>query len=116
MVVNVGSPNRLFLNNGDGHFVDSLTEVGDQGRFGFTQGLNFGDVDGDGDLDLILTDYLRSSRLFLNDGKGRYTYSERFAPYFGQSVGFGDVDGDGDLDAYVNTFGYPPIAFPSQQS
>lgn len=56
-----------------------------------TYDLDTGDVDGDGDIDL-----LASSAVMLNDGKGIFT--ARTHPYCGISFRFADVDGDDDLD------------------
>jgi len=59
------------------------------------------DLDGDGDLDLLVTAIGGGTRLFLNDGRGRFTESttngvvRRFA---GITIAMADIDGDGDLD------------------
>ena len=58
-----------------------------------------GDLDGDGDLDMVLADYGQASRALLNDGSGVFTEA---SPLLGVTdaagVALGDVDGDGDLD------------------
>jgi hypothetical protein len=67
-----------------------------------SHGIALGDIDGDGDLDLLAakgnsTDYTISVRV--NDGTGLFSGSQNVSvgpsPY---SVAIGDVDGDGDLD------------------
>jgi hypothetical protein len=90
--------------------------VKDDGRDrGYPGGLSLGDVDGDGDLDLLATrgydptakSYKGDrSLLYLNDGRAAFTrqespWSDEEAPDSGATLA--DVDGDGDLDAYVNT-------------
>jgi hypothetical protein len=90
--------------------------VKDDGRDrGYPGGLSLGDVDGDGDLDLLATrGYDPTARtykgdrslLYLNDGHGGFTrqespWADEEAPDSGATLA--DVDGDGDLDAYVST-------------
>ncbi|MCA8948568.1 MAG: VCBS repeat-containing protein, partial [Planctomycetes bacterium] len=75
----------------------------------FTQALAWGDVDGDGDLDLVLGNYGQQSRLYRNDGSGVFvdvTATHLPAIADGTSaVALGDVDGDGDLDLVVGESG-----------
>jgi hypothetical protein len=57
-----------------------------------------GDVDGDGDTDLLLP-CGSDQQLFLNDGTGHFAPGGSFPPD-GQDFTLGDVDDDGDLDAF----------------
>ncbi|MCB9134493.1 MAG: VCBS repeat-containing protein [Anaerolineales bacterium] len=60
-----------------------------------------GDLDGDGDLDILLARILgRPSQVWLNDGAGQFIDSGQTLINDGSNgVALGDVDGDGDLDA-----------------
>lgn len=64
--------NRLFQNNGDGTFTENAAAyniaVGWQ-----TWTSSFGDIDNDGDMDLLLTNHDYASMIMLNDGGGHYT-------------------------------------------
>ncbi|GAB3875558.1 hypothetical protein GCM10028824_31240 [Hymenobacter segetis] len=77
---------------------------------GSPKSIAIGDVDGDGDLDLITTNYYNAIAVLRNDGSGAFTRSSLVA--VGNVVGnvsslvLGDMDGDGDLDfAAVNREG-----------
>ena len=99
---NVSMPNRVWTNDGAGVFTDTtnaaLLAVGSD-----TLSVALGDVDGDGDLDLVTGNYSGASdRVWRNDGTGVFSDS-------GQALGnnttseikLGDIDGDGDLDLVV---------------
>jgi hypothetical protein len=94
-------PARVWLNDGQGVFADS-------GHFLTTaafhiHGLDVGDLDGDGDLDVFLA--LASghpNQVWFNDGQGVFSYSgQQLASALGHAVLLGDLDGDGDLDALM---------------
>ena len=73
----------------------------------FQPGAVFADVDGDGDLDLLVNGLGAGTHLFLNDGKGHFqesTDSGLITKYGSHSLALADVDGDGDLDLYVANY------------
>ncbi len=64
------------------------------------------DLDGDGDLDLVIANEFRPNILLINDGSGRFSDgSDRIpaAEHDSEDVGIADFDGDGDLDVVVVT-------------
>ena len=63
-----------------------------------------GDLDGDGDLDAVFADPMKtSSRVWLNNGDGVFVDTGQELTKFGHGVGLADLDGDGDLDAFIVT-------------
>ena len=62
----------------------------------------WGDVDADGDVDLVVVEYVRDVELYLNDGAAHFTLSRRFPT--GTSVNdlaLVDFDQDGQLDLFI---------------
>lgn len=98
--------NRLYLNDGTGHFEDASSGRIPQNRDP-TSRIEFTDVDGDSDLDLFWVNY-PANRLLLNDGKGFFTdaSSTQLDPdtVRGNDAAFGDVDNDGDADLLIAGF------------
>ena len=65
--------NGLFKNLGDWQFKNITTEAGVGAQGMSSTGAAFGDLDGDGDLDLFVTSCGGPNALFINDGSGRFT-------------------------------------------
>jgi hypothetical protein len=62
------------------------------------------DLDGDGDLDIVIANEFGRNILLLNDGTGRFTNASSRLPaaiHDSEDVGIADFDGDGDLDVVV---------------
>lgn len=96
--------NRLYRNLGGWRFED-ITEKAGAGCLGqFSTGAVLADVDGDGDLDLLVNSIGGGTRLFLNDGKGAFQEAAHrglMRRYGATTMALGDVDGNGTLDLYV---------------
>ena len=102
-------PSVLYRNLGEWRFEDITATAGVAAAERHSTGATFADIEGDGDLDLVLLATLGPNAIFLNDGTGRFT--ERGADIGLDSAGRGattpalaDVDGDGDLDLYVTNY------------
>ena len=88
------------------HFVDmtatNLPQVALQGR---SMEARAGDVDNDGDLDILVAKEWAANVLLLNDGQGRFMdASVTHLPqtiHDSEDVALADVDDDGDLDAII---------------
>lgn len=64
--------NRLFVNDGNNNYTERAADFGI--AIGWqTWTASFGDIDNDGDLDLLLTNHDYNSQIFENDGTGNYT-------------------------------------------
>ncbi|MCC6233130.1 MAG: VCBS repeat-containing protein, partial [Verrucomicrobiales bacterium] len=99
------SPNALFRNLGQWRFQDVTSSAGVACEDQASTGAAFADLDGDGDLDLLVNGITRGTRLFLNDGHGAFTeatddYGLRNSRG-SASMALADIDGDGWLDLYV---------------
>jgi hypothetical protein len=65
---------RLFENVGNGNFIDRAGDRGIENTvYNQTWTSSFGDIDNDGDFDLLLTYHDIASKIFENDGNGNFT-------------------------------------------
>ena len=65
--------------------------------------MDFEDIDGDGDLDALMSSYWQGTHLYRNLGGGSFQEISNALPsYQSGSVAFGDLDGDGDPDLLMN--------------
>jgi hypothetical protein len=104
----IEGPNALYRNLGDWRFEEVARERGVHAPGRFSTGAVLADVDGDGDLDLLLTALGGPNALYVNDGSGRFSdATERSGLRSGlgsTTMTLADVDGDGDLDLYVTNY------------
>jgi hypothetical protein len=106
-----GAKNQLFHQEADGTFKDVSANSG-LDVAGYGMGVAIGDVNNDGWLDVLVTEYGRI-RLFLNNGDGAFTDVTRESglenTLWGTSAAFVDYDRDGWLDlVVVNYVEYDP--------
>lgn len=135
-VANDGDPNLLWRNQGEGRFSEfawpSGTAVNRSGQMEAGMGVDAGDADNDGTMDLFLTHLSgESNTLYRNIGNG--LFEDRSAdsglavpslPYTGFGTGWMDLDLDGWLDVFIVNGGVRVIeaqrdlgvAFPLQQT
>ncbi len=102
----------LYENLGGFKFRDITETAGVKDPQHWGTGAQGVDVDNDGDMDLVVCGYRCPSKLWINDGKGRFT--DKAKDYgldmnrAGMTMAWGDTDNDGWLDAYYATSGFPP--------
>ncbi len=98
----------IWLNDGNGFFYDAGQSLDHDVT---SYGLDFGDLDGDGDLDLFaainFNNIKNSNHIWINDGMGNFQKSsQELGDMKSRYVALGDLDNDGDLDAVVANDNY----------
>ena len=102
---NTTSCGRLYRNTGGGRFQDVTGSSGVR-ACGLGMGAFWVDIDGDGDLDLYLTN-VGPNQLFVNRGNGTFEEARQSGledPLFSIGAAFLDYDGDGDVDVVVANY------------
>ena len=98
-------PNALYRNLGNWQFQDVTREAGVACAGLTSSGAALVDLDGDGDLDLLVNTVGRGTHIFFNDGQGHFTEVGVLNDgHAGMSLACGDLDGDGYLEVYVTNY------------
>lgn len=122
-----GQPGVLYTQTADGRFTHTVQPAFETDKNSEDLDAVFFDADGDKDADLFVcsggnefspnsTDLI--SRLYINDGKGKFTRAPQLFPSSAvfescSGVAAADYDGDGDIDLFVGVrlqpfkYGYP---------
>ncbi len=105
-LANYDGADRVYLNDGFATFNDGGQMLGNIDRGGVTGwsvsvDASIGDVDRDGDLDIVVSEFDGYWYQLTNDGTGNFSAMRLPTMPFGQQrkIELADLDGDGDLDA-----------------
>ncbi|MSU34736.1 MAG: hypothetical protein EXS36_06415 [Pedosphaera sp.] len=105
----ISGTNALFRNLGGWRFQEVAANAGVSCPQWVSTGAVFADIDGDGDLDLLVSTLGSGVHCFRNDGRGQFSEITAEAGLTSSSgsmsLALADVDGDGDLDLYVANYG-----------
>ncbi len=103
--------NQLWINQGDGTFRDEALQRGaaysGDGLAEAGMGIDAGDIDADGDLDLFMTHFdAQTNTIYLNEGGFFVDQTSRLGltaslPFTGFGTSLVDLNNDGQLDIYV---------------
>jgi len=120
-VANDSVQNSLWRNAGDGSFTDvgvpTLSALNADGEPQAGMGVNFGDYDADGWLDIVVTNFAHDLNTVYRNQAGRFFLDDSIPAGLGVSrqtlswgTAFHDFDCDGDLDLFIaNGHVYPQV-------
>lgn len=98
--------NQILVNDGQGSFTHDPGRISSAQHFSVAAAA--GDIDGDGDVDLIVGTQNTRNLIFINNGSGQFfNRTGLMMPAFADAttdVALGDCDGDGDLDLFVANY------------
>ncbi len=110
-VANDQSPNHLWKNNGNGTFTEAAADMGvafgEQGHAQAGMGVDVGDYDNDGKMDILVTNFSEEANALFHNQQGTFrdmAFPSGMGPktlmYLGFGTGFLDYDLDGWLDMF----------------
>lgn len=106
-IANENAPSQLFLNKGDGTFVDISHEAGID-RTAFSKAAVSADYDNDGYPDIYVSNFNGDNFLYHNNGDRTFTEVARPAgvnwPWMSFGAWFFDYDNDGRPDLFVTSY------------
>ncbi|MCB1045353.1 MAG: VCBS repeat-containing protein [Acidobacteria bacterium] len=100
----------VWINDGFGNFTPTSQQLGYLEESGAITGWNtvnaaLGDLDGDGDLDVVAASWAGPDRVWINDGTANFTLREDSGlpteDTDTRALALGDMDNDGDLDLVI---------------
>lgn len=108
----LNGPNRLYENRGGFRFQEGTEAAGVAHADHYSTSAVFADVDGDGDLDLLVGSMSKGITIYENDGQGHF--QPQPGPALEKEKGnmtlaLADIEGDGDLDLYVANYKEKPV-------
>lgn len=105
--------NKLYENQGGWQFEDITREAGVALPDQFSTGAVFADLNGNGDLDLVVSSNDAPNRIFFNDGTGGFSEQEGALDagdiHGSTSIALADVNGNGLLDIYISNYKYRSV-------
>jgi enediyne biosynthesis protein E4 len=102
----LNSASRLYRNAGNFRFEDATIQAGVLCQNLDATGTAFADLDGDGKLDLVINSLGGGTKIFWNNGAGKFKEAEQLLNpgRGGSSLAIADINGDGLLDLYIANY------------
>jgi hypothetical protein len=103
-------PDKLYHNDGHGHFLDVTEKAGINAAYGNGLGVVCADFNGDGRIDIFVANDKTPNQMWINKGDGTFednalmsgtAYDENGLEHAGMGVTVGDFDGDGLDDIFI---------------
>ncbi len=100
------APSKILINSKNNVFKDeSKSYLNSEQAVGMVTDAELGDLDGDGDRDIVVATEWNGLKIWTKEGK-RYIVSEMSIPKgLYHCIKLEDIDGDGDLDVFVGNLG-----------